>query len=220
LLRAVVQIPFDATPRGVRRFHDPRTRSEKLLSLTLPLRHVDSGEEDLRIAVLARDRRARPRDDRARPIRVEERRLVLDSILAGKAAPEVRCLLAHDKDVPELPAANLVAGPAGETTERLVEADDRTVRIEHAKQRRRAVDDRGDEVPLTLELLDAPLELALEPLVLDRQCERPSRRSLGRTSATCHVRIVASAGTGRYRPAPLFGGSGLWGSPGRGPPML
>ena len=78
----------------------------------------------------------------------------------GKLGAHLLRLLGDDEDLPEPLLACLVAvRDTRKLLERLVEADDATLWVDHAEEARRVVDDRADEVAFPLELGGQLLEL-------------------------------------------------------------
>ena len=60
---------------------------------------------------------------------------MLDPVALREPAPKIGRFSPPDEDVPERSAADFVPRLPGEAAERLVEADDRAVGLEHAEER-------------------------------------------------------------------------------------
>src|SRR5262245_17186336 len=136
----------------------------QLLLLPLALGDLHAGDEEVRLPVLVEERRGRPRDDRFSAPRGAPAVFVLARRALGGQRSELPAdvlgLARDDEDLPELLLlkARLVRDP-GHLLERLVDADDAAVRVDHAEEARRVVDDGTDEVAFALELRGQALQL-------------------------------------------------------------
>jgi hypothetical protein len=68
-----------------------------------------------------------------------------------------------------LSACAVIVWDAGCRDERVVEADDPPVEVDHHEEGRRRVHDVADEIPFAFELRQASVQLGLEPVALERE---------------------------------------------------
>ena len=171
LLRAVVEVALEPAALDVARLDDAGARAAQLVLVLLALGDVHPTDEQPRVPAVVAERRRRPGD--APPFAVRRDPVVL--VLATAALsddllhlpPDDLALLGRDEDVPEcVPARDVVVGAARQSLERRVEADDVAARRRQAKEARRRVDDRADEVALVLEVAVTLAELGVQPLEL------------------------------------------------------
>jgi hypothetical protein len=164
LLRTVVQVALEASPRVVCGGDDARPRAAHLFFVALALGDVRARDQVHRAARDPRERGARPRHLDRCPIALHPPALAL-AVRPGMDGGEdavagIGALAVGHVPIPEILTSGLVRFVAKRPLEGLVRGEraDAAVPVDQAQQARRVVRDRVQELALELELGHPSLE--------------------------------------------------------------
>src|SRR5205823_12267566 len=139
----------------------------QLLGLADALADVGAGQHETEHALAVLDRGQRPGNVDHAAVGGAEEVLLLTAHVRAHAFAEPGGVLRRGEDLPDEAAPRrVVVRDAGGKNHRFVEADDASLEIEDAEERRCRVHDVAHEVALALELVEAGAKLRLEAVAV------------------------------------------------------